>query len=284
VLSIEVDRGSVDVNIHPQKLDVRFINSGGMYDAVSKVLFSALGQERYAPMETMGSDRPTVSFQYSQSSSSVAPIQAESGIKMLYDTSELKSLESIHIEFFQIFDTYIVLKTSDQLLILDQHAVHERILYEQFKRQAQGSLVTQPLLISEIVEVSKSAMVGMADRLGTLRQLGFDAEIFGDSQLVIREIPALFEGASLSRWMSEYLEFSSQFETAEYLAMADHKEKLQMKACKAAIKAGKRMPDLEVKRLLQDLSRSPANYTCPHGRPLFIGFGRSALEKLFLRS
>jgi len=195
----------------------------------------------------------------------------------------LRALEAEHIEFFQFLDTYIVLKAGHLIYILDQHAVHERILYEQFKVQASTDIATQLLLISEVILLNPTQMAVFNHSQDQLIRLGVDVDVFGEDQVVIRSIPTLLSGMGLTEWLLMYLSSVGESDTREYSIVADEKDRLQMKACKAAIKAGKRIPDLEVKRLLQDLIKSPSHYTCPHGRPLFITFGKTELERLFLR-
>ncbi len=286
VIDLRVDHASVDVNIHPQKMDVRFVQSGMMYDAMAKALRAVIGQvnyQPYSPSTYLSSEGYSPSFAYPSFTHSTPSLSESSSAMGLYDMSELRTLESQHIEFFQFLETYIILKASHLIYILDQHAVHERILYEQFKAQASVQIATQPLLISEVIALSPPLMSVFLESQGDLQRLGVDVEVFGEDQVVIRAIPTLMEGTSLSDWLLTYLASIGESETSEYSIVADQKERLQMKACKAAIKAGKRMPDLEVKQLLQDLVKSPSNFTCPHGRPLFITFGKSELERLFLR-
>ncbi len=289
VLNLLVDQSVLDVNIHPQKLDVRFVQSGMMYDSLSKALRMAIGQVYYQSFPSQSDLVSTnyasvtpLSHYHSQEYSPPSPSEVSTAIG-LYHLSEFRTLESHHIEFFQFLDTYIVLKAAQLIYILDQHAVHERILYEKFKSQAAGHIDTQPLLISEVVSLSPPMMSVVVAYQKDLLRLGVDVDLFGEDQVVIRAIPLLLEGAALSDWLLAYLESVSESETEEYSIVADQKERLQLKACKAAIKAGKRMPDLEVKQLLQDLIQTPSNFTCPHGRPLFITFGKTELERLFLR-
>ena len=289
VLNIFVDKELVDVNIHPQKLDVRFIQSGMMYDGLAKVLRAVIGTY---PVSSLAFTHPVSSLTSNPSQEGVVwdyprhvvPQEGMSESAMaLYDLSELRALEADHIEFFQFLDTYIVLKAGHLIYILDQHAVHERILYEQFKVQASAAIATQPLLISEVILLNPTQMAVFNDSQDQLIRLGVDVDVFGEDQVVIRSIPTLLSGMGLTEWLLMYLSSVGESDTREYSIVADEKDRLQMKACKAAIKAGKRMPDLEVKRLLQDLIKSPSYYTCPHGRPLFITFGKTELERLFLR-
>ena len=322
ILNIQVEGDGVDVNIHPQKQDIKFAQTGLIFDHLPKAIQGALND--FQPFETLVESKPQTDFNalaaptseptpiFSSTSmpyatpaaitASTSTATTQSSFSYRQETAPAQSVSTQHtIEqpkplftaapepedypFLQVFETYIVVSTPEGLYILDQHAVHERILYEQFKVQFEANTISsQPLLVGEILDVTPSQYAAFNDHEGTLRRLGFSIELFGPDQLIVRELPAMFTTASIQTLVLDIL---TQFETLPNSSRdltLDQKEVLQLKACKAAIKAGKRLSEPEVKRLIKDFLASPNNFTCPHGRPLCLQFTKSKLESLFLRA
>lgn len=308
VLNLEIDSNIVDVNIHPQKLDIKFMNPGFIFNALPKVIKTSLQthhSELPIPKQTdVQASQPTQSdfssFTYTPVTPSVQAVNASQNFyksaaeefnplkneaALNNTTSTLPLTVNSPLEFMTFLDTYIILKGKDKIWILDQHAVHERILYEQFKITFENeALISQPLLVSEVVDIGPKNWTVLEAHWTDITQLGFVIEAFGDSEIVVREVPNHFKNIALEAWFNDYLESSQDGDNFNYTAILDHKDRLQMKACKAAIKAGKRMKREEIIRLLTDLQKSPSNYTCPHGRPLFVTMNQANLERLFLRS
>jgi DNA mismatch repair protein MutL len=298
------------VNIHPQKLDVKFLNPGMVFDALPKLVRAVL-QTQLVPVAISDSAyNDSVSYGGSPLPSSKMGAFAGYGSFVpnldgeakrseaggIFGGSMLKSTEVLYapelfmekkslvpLEYFQVLDTYLVLRVSDGLWILDQHAVHERILYEKIKDAFGQNADRQVLLVSEVIALPADLFAICLEELPVLDSLGFGIEEFGANQVVIREIPSAFMSVSLTAWLIDYLEQAKEVPGSRRELTLDQKERLQMKACKAAIKAGQRMHEPEVRRLLSDLRDSPSNYTCPHGRPLFIVLDKNKLENLFLR-
>lgn len=301
-LDISVAKQSVDVNIHPQKLDIKFVNPGFLYDALPKAVSFSL-QSNNTPLPTPQenpfqqhtiSPSPGVTIQDTPLSGNYnqqfASYNAET------DTPNIPSPESIStlfsptetdkpiFDYFQLFNTYIVIKTPEGLYILDQHAVHERILYEKIKDTFGQSTERQALLLSEIVDVSPDLFTLFQDHVEYFSDLNFVIEEFGQNKLVVRELPIAFAESNTKDLVLDILEQLKEYPSSSRNLTLDQKEMLQMRACKAAIKAGKTMYPEEVQRLVEDLVKCPSNYTCPHGRPLCIFFDKSKMESLFLRS
>lgn len=321
ILNIHIPTQLVDVNVHPQKLDVKFLHPGFLFDALPKAIHLALqthhedlkaallaqtksDSNNATPSTSMGSGFP-VSFSSRQASSTVetpsfaytAPPQSREKIeaalnafepappKIETPTLDLNEVqEDAPLEFLHLFSTYLAIKTPDGFWILDQHAVHERILYEKIKENFGRVSQKQPMLISEIMGISPDLMGVFETEKENLEALNFTIEPFGDNQIIIREVPIEFADANITTLLLDYLEQVKEMPGSSLNLTLERKEKLQMQACKAAIKAGKRMDEKEVKQLVKDFIKSPSNYTCPHGRPLFIKYTRGDLEKLFLRT
>lgn len=324
VLNVESESNSeVDVNIHPQKLDVKFLNPGFVFDAFPKVVKVSVQSQHSAlnnisqyrtppsipPLRT--DDEPNrlkafspLTASYSRFSSPNMPLRMpenpgtksepdpvldlftqEQDAFFNFQYDEIDVPASSETPFFQVFDTYIVMKAENTLWIIDQHAVHERILYERIKEQFGQNDYRQPLLIAEVIDLTPDLLAIYHAEADQFSQLNFALEEFGDNQIVIREIPSEFADVpSLGDWIRDILLRLKEAPESETDKALERKEELQMKACKAAIKAGKRLSDAEIRQLVSDFQTSPQNYTCPHGRPLFIKFSKAELEKRFLRT
>ena len=201
----------------------------------------------------------------------------------LFSTPLHSNQKNNPIKYLQVFNTYIVLNTPQGLSILDQHAVHERILYEKFKVNFEKPIDKQQLLISEVIDLSNDLFQIFETEKNHIKQLGFIIETFGNNQIIIREIPIVFEKEHIKDIILNILDQFKNVPASTPQLSLEKKEAIQLKACKAAIKAGQKMSDLEIDALLNDLIHSPSNYTCPHGRPLCITLDKYTLEKMFLR-
>ena len=289
LLDIITDTHSIDVNIHPQKQDIKFINPGFLFDALPKAIKISLqsASHHINYLKEVSTDKAYANTLSQSTPFSISQPQMSTSYtdKSLAPSFDLfKPNESSQpLEYLQILDTYLVVKTSNGLALLDQHAVHERILYERIKDDfgTQGS--RQTLLISEVIDLDPSLFVIFEQHTDVLLHLNFDCEAFGQNQIVVREVPAAFTDTNVTELLLSILEQLKTVPLSTHNLTLDQKEILQMKACKAAIKAGKKMFPEEVNQLIQDFISSPSNYTCPHGRPLCIEYDKNKLERLFLR-
>lgn len=318
VLDLKIQNSLVDVNIHPQKQDIKFVNPGFLFDCIPKAIKISL-QTSFVhtnplhPIMTTSENSQQDShvtskvlspFSIEQKSSqpdfntfistsekqenytqvpSTPQISAEH-IKNSHDLFTVPSLDSnIPLEFLQILDTYIILKTPTGAYMIDQHAVHERILYEKIKDDFDVDSARQVLLVSEIFTVSLDLWEIFMAEIDYFKKLNFILEPFGSDQIVVREIPIPFQNSSIKDLIISVLTQLKEFPGSTRSLTLDQKEILQRQACRAAIKAGQKLESYEIKRLLSDFIKSPENYTCPHGRPLSIFFDQNKLEHLFLR-
>ncbi len=310
VLNISTSSSSLDVNIHPQKLDVKFLNPGFIFDCLPKVIYQSLqaSQSHTRPLDSImqppikssasitQTPQFTPSYAYTptplSSSSKHPPTQSTQAVN---DLSRPLS-ENIPtpptpnkigyepLEFLQILNTYIILKTDTGAYMIDQHAVHERILYERIKQESSSQKARQVLLLSEIIPLSADLMAIFMSQQDFFKSLNFIIEPFGTTDIAIREIPVMFQLASIPSLIIDMLEQLKTYPQSSRDLTLDQKEKLQRQACRAAIKAGQCLQESEIRKLLEDFMSSPQNYTCPHGRPLFKFFNQTKFESLFLRN
>jgi len=179
------------------------------------------------------------------------------------------------------FDTYIILQNDKQLLLIDQHAAHERILYEKLMREIDAGTGSQMLMVAQVVHVTPQDAAKIETYSEEIKAAGFDIEPFGDHTYQIRAVPNVL-GVPQSR--SAFLDMVDHLGELRVLSTQQKRRDaiLQM-ACKKAIKGGDRLTMEEIKPLLADMLASHAPPTCPHGRPLIITLSRSEIEKRFRR-
>lgn len=182
----------------------------------------------------------------------------------------------------QAFSTYIILQNGDELVMIDQHAAHERILYEKLKikYEAQEN-ITQLLLEPVVIQLQVFELNAVKAKQEFFDKIGFVFEDFGNNSIIIRGIPYMVDGYSPKEVFLELADKIQESIRPVSTPLAD--EILHTIACKAAIKANKRLNDSEVHKLLEELSNTGRRYTCPHGRPTVIRLTKNEIEKMFKR-
>ncbi|CAG7587534.1 DNA mismatch repair endonuclease MutL [Peptoniphilus senegalensis] len=182
-----------------------------------------------------------------------------------------------------LFKTYILLENQrdDITYLVDQHAAHERVNYEKFLHMYLNSEITSQILLKpEIIELNQIEYDKILNYLELFTELGFKIEDFGDKSVVLREVPMIFGLPTYVNFIRDIIdsldkEISSNYEADLY--------KIMKKACKASVKAGDDLSDLEIKSLIKDLKNCENPYTCPHGRPTVVEVSKHTISKLFLR-
>ncbi len=181
-----------------------------------------------------------------------------------------------------LFDTYILMESPQRtLLMIDQHAAHEKILYEQLvSQEMEKKVVSQPLLSPMIVSLSRSDISFIESNMEQLESVGFELMNMGDGELAIRAVPAQVDPNEIKsafiEMIDEWMHASKTRNDALILSLATS-------ACKAAVKGHDKLHDIEIKRLLTDLSKLKDPYHCPHGRPIVIRLSEKEIEKEFKR-
>jgi DNA mismatch repair protein MutL len=188
----------------------------------------------------------------------------------------------------QLHETYVLAQTHDGFVIVDQHAAHERLVYERMKTQiAEAGIKRQILLVPEIAELEEDAAVLLLSRAAELADLGFVIEDFGPAQagrkaVLLREVPAMLYGADLKAMLADMAE-----EMRELGAGLALKEKLEdiagTLACHTSVRAGRRLNIDEMNALLRDMEATPNSGQCNHGRPTYVELKLSDIERLFGR-
>ncbi len=179
-----------------------------------------------------------------------------------------------------VFDTYILMEYGDLLILSDQHAVHERLLYEKFMRETASAPASQALLIPLAVQLSKAEYACFEENEAVLRKAGFDLCPFGDDTVQLRGVPIVLGQPQAEGCLIEALD---ELIANPASTPADRTSRVIQMSCKHAVKGGERLPEESVKQLIRDVIRQKVTPTCPHGRPLMVQITRTELEKRFRR-
>ncbi len=312
-LFIEVDPGSVDVNVHPTKREIRFRRPSEVRDSVIGAIQKALnitaghindprtGQDyfnaRAVPETSLNiDDLPQMrSFRYPglDHMNHFGKQDRDGNETESAPSGNMRPEESQgHIQgspwswcriLGQIGGLYVVMETEDGLVLMDPHAAHERILFERFMRDAlSGAVQSQTLLMPETVNLSAGDARQVRKNLKLFRQMGFGIAEFGEDTFVVDSLPSYFSATSPRRILPE---------TADTLERAGKKggeqrwreEAIAQAACKAAVKARDRLSLAEIEQLVIDLAKAEMPYTCPHGRPTIILTAFKDLNRKFGR-
>jgi DNA mismatch repair protein MutL len=187
------------------------------------------------------------------------------------------------VKAIQLYDSYLVLETDAGMLVIDQHALHERILFEQFKRRLRaGPLESQRLLIPEPVDLTAEQAARTLEHRDALAELGLGVEDFGGGTVLLTSYPALLGRRSPSavlRAVVDHLAARDRPPTREVL----FNDLLSLMACHAAVRAGDRLTPEEIAALVEQRALADDAHHCPHGRPTALLFSRHDLERQFRR-
>ena len=307
-LFVVCDPRSVDVNVHPAKAEVRFADPGLVRGLVVGALKQALAEKsgrsadtnaraainalargngaRYAapPPENWRVARspyaPAGFEDQPQAAFDAGPPMADSRAQ---ETPAQESESPLGAARAQLHETYIIAQTQDGLVIVDQHAAHERIVYEKLKRQREETGVArQMLLIPAVVELDEPRMNAIAPALGELAALGLALEPFGPGAVLVRETPALLGEVDCRRLVEDIADLLAEEGDARGLSRKlDHV--LATCACHHSVRAGRRLSAPEMNALLREMEATPGAGQCNHGRPTYIELKLADIEKLFGR-
>jgi len=310
-LFLEIPAPDVDVNVHPAKAEVRFRNQDKIFSFVQRSVRKALlayspvpnvapslwGTTRTLPPEQphhtgldwkIGHDEELFGSSSSEAPSSAQDIVSAAANPQLpiTNTAPSTSTHSASIPLLrlvgQIGATYLVAEGPDGLYLVDQHAAHERILFEKLMAQhARKNIPSQALLTPAVVTLPPPSANILISQLHVLEHFGFDVEEFGPNTFQVRAMPALFMGSDPSAALRALVE---DFEEDESPLQNEIEARLAARVCKRmAVKAGQALSNEEQRALLIDLEACDSPRTCPHGRPTMIHLSVDMLERQFGR-
>jgi len=287
VVFIETDPAQVDVNVHPTKQEVRFHNSRVVFQTIVSCIEKALSRRTPADIGLepllrkenvyQGEISPFAAepaWHYAEAARSPTPL-VES------EASEPPLLREGPQIIGQLGNTYILCQMEDGLLMVDQHAAHERIVYESLKKGLKRSRIEiQALLIPYKLELSKKERGFVHEKSEQLKRFGIELEHFGGNTFLLRSVPAILGEVEWESFLSELIA-ELMDDTAAAEGFSDNV--LKVMACHGAIRAGHRMSREEIGHLLSRLNETEIPTNCPHGRPIFKRFTYYEIEKMFKR-
>ncbi|HET7144529.1 MAG TPA: DNA mismatch repair endonuclease MutL [Anaerolineales bacterium] len=297
-LFLDVAPEDVDVNVHPAKAEVRFRSQDKIFSFVQRSARKAL--LAYTPVASVSpqlwGSRPVstegreVGVDWSAAHAEEQLQDAEGGMQnakeIVNRKSEIENPSFASVPLLrligQIGSTYIVAEGPDGLYLIDQHAAHERVLFEKLMAQHdRKSIPSQALLTPEVVTLPPQSAKMLTSQLPFLNHFGFEVEEFGTNTFQVRAMPALFAGGDPSSALRALVE---DFEEDETPLQAEVEAKLAARVCKRlAVKGGQSLTSEEQRALLNDLEACQSPRTCPHGRPTMIHLSVDTLERQFGR-
>jgi DNA mismatch repair protein MutL len=318
-LFLELAPERVDVNVHPAKAEVRFRDPsavrGLVIGALRQALLAAAGRTATTLGEAaLGAFRKGNGLPWTRAPAGaglgaggrggLAPGLAETaalyqapatGARLdlgppaargeVADEPDGATLEGhpLGAARAQLHDAYILAQTSDGLILVDQHAAHERLVYERMKAElAATGVARQGLLLPEVVELDHAALERLDERRAELAELGLVLERFGGDAMLVREVPALLGTPDVPRLVRDLAEDLATIDQAASLRTALHRVCSTL-ACHGSVRAGRRLSLAEMNALLRAMEATPHSGQCNHGRPTYVALSRSDIERLFGR-
>ncbi len=317
VLFVDLDPMQVDVNVHPAKTEVRFRDAANIRGLMIGALRHALAAAGHRASTTVAGAAlgaatshvaPSLPWNTGKASWSPArPVVASPDYAASFtgmsdnapatfdafahapsarvEPTPESTMETppLGVARAQVHETYIIAQTADGMVIVDQHAAHERLVYERMKGQMAGDGVKrQALLIPEIVELSEEEALRVLDRADELLAMGLEVEPFGRGAVAVRATPALFGQMDVKGLIRDLADDFAEYEAG--LALKERMEEVMGNmACRGSVRAGRRLTADEMNALLRQMEATPHSGQCNHGRPTYVELKLADIEKLFGR-
>ena len=318
VLGLEVMPGDVDVNVHPAKMEVRFRDPRAVYALIAETLGGVIGAGLALRAEGSGESPGTGPAAYAaRVEEALKRYRVSSGSgKLFFSAPSVVNREApppppqlsgearsegpapserqapaerssfADLAYVgQVAGTYLVFADDEGMLLVDQHAAHERILFEKLRRRAaesKGNALGQRLLLPEVVSLPPGDCAFLTESAPILEEAGMEVEPFGGDSLVVKSVPVFLSHGEARQLVIDLL--ADCVEADRGLPLTERREKIfTALACRGAIKANRNLTGPEVEGLCRDLDALPHAATCPHGRPLAVAISRFELEKMFKR-
>lgn len=277
VLFLDIPPHLVDVNVHPMKLEVKFSQEKEIFSLIKDAVAKAISQ----PLPVSWQKEELKSFSLPKESSSMLQRNEESlEVPTLPFEERVETYPKI---IGQVAKTYIVVEWQNELMLVDQHAAHERIIFERLLKKKRLSVreSSQEAVFPLVIHLSPAQLRMVSQWLPMFEELGFSVEIFGKQSIIVRSVPNELEGKNIEEIVRDIIDELTELPERE--AKIGLEEIAATTACKMAIKAGDKLEKVEMKNLLEELLLCDNPSICPHGRPTYIVFPFSELERRFKR-
>jgi DNA mismatch repair protein MutL len=288
VIFVEIDPSMLDVNVHPAKQEVRFHESRFMYQSLSSMVEKSL-QQRFSSPYSRGlgdaMDRSPLAGETmaAEPARAYGPLDREEGMFPTPGRQQALPLKDRPRILGQLNNTYIICQDRDGLLLIDQHAAHERIVYERLKKSYESAAIeAQSFLIPPQMEFSVKEGRVIQKKLDRLAELGLEMEPFGGSTFLLRSFPSALVDVRWDAFLSDLIPVLEEEAGLSRDQWLDRTWTLM--ACHGAIRAGQRLSQSEMESLLDQLEEADLPTNCPHGRPVSHKFTYYELEKMFKRT
>ena len=274
ILNLEMPANYYDVNVHPTKIEVRFNDEDKLYKVFYHAIKSAMLNSEF--LDNNEKEQKKENYIENELEFLTNKFQNEAPAELINRENKRK-IEYKYIGI--LFRTFIVIEIGNDMFLIDQHAGHERILYEQIKENYKNHIQnnSQLMLIPEVFNLSHKEIEFVKENIELFRNTGFDIELFGEDSVKISGIPDIEYKVNKNRM---FLDVLDEMITTERTAIKDVEERfIATVACKAAVKANMDLTRQEVDNLIQRLLKLKNPFTCPHGRPTTIKFSKDELFK-----
>ncbi|MCL2570634.1 MAG: DNA mismatch repair endonuclease MutL [Firmicutes bacterium] len=314
-LNITIDPIFIDVNVHPRKTQIKFENEEEIHDFVKSTVIATLDSflhkdniftepevKNVVESKEISKDQVDIAIKYfaDDAQTQTYKIQSAPNIMKIIakdmknkevedqpkkgkpKQTETKETEHEYVTVGTIFDTYILQTDNEKFYIIDQHALHERLLYDELKEQiSSGNILAQPFLTPYLLFLTPDEVNQLLSIIPHLKKSGIDAEIFGNNCLRIHSVPLIIPSTDSLSDMIYHLLDETKSKKSNLVDILD--DKIIAIACKTAIKAGRSLTPDQIGTFLQNFKNKKIIPTCPHGRPVIIKYTRTEIEKLFMR-
>jgi len=276
VINISLPAQDLDVNIHPTKSEVKFGNERAVFSTLYRTVRQALAEQAPVPQVETATKPALSSLIREPASPTYVGAAADSSPSPLTPAAALPVLRVLG----QLDNSYIIAEGPDGLYLIDQHAAHERILFEKIEHQrAQREIEVQGLLEPMPLEVSPRQEAELWAHYQDLAEFGFTIEPFGGKTFLVRAVPALVHDKGWAGMLRELLDSISEGDKSNWVEAVT-----STMACHSAVRAGKALSDSEMRELVRQLEQATTPHTCPHGRPTMIHLSYSQLKRDFGRT
>ncbi|HNT30072.1 MAG TPA: hypothetical protein PKL83_03920, partial [bacterium] len=284
LLNISLPFDLVDVNVHPRKAEVKFQRPQEVYRVVEEAVMLALNEVNLVPRAELGNQKAGVSASGISASGDRA-VMNERGTSQTFSLKEeiRLPLEKQAAPLAQLYATYILAQDEEGIMLIDQHAAQERMMFEKLSAiSSQRSAAIQSLLLPETIELGWQEVEVLQDNMHLLQNMGIDIAVFGEREFIVRAVPVVLAhvnlGAVIRGLVDELLE-EKKGKTPE----KEIEKKLIQRACRMSVKAHEVLTQPQMQKIISDLFACEQPFTCPHGRPTMLRLTQEELERLFAR-